>query len=114
MCMALMSPRDAAARLLISVKTLIGHVHDGSIRYVNVGRSDRRPRYAFSDSDLSEFEANRSRRNVGAGATQQCQSTGRRAARSTSSTFSGEVVAFTALRSKRAAAKPSAYHSLPP
>src|SRR5262245_24572461 len=77
MCMALMSPRDAAARLLISVKTLIGHVHDGSIRYVNVGRSDRRPRYAFSDTDLSEFEANRSRKNVGAGATQQCQSTGR-------------------------------------
>jgi predicted site-specific integrase-resolvase len=95
--MALMSPKVAAARLLISVKTLMGHVRDGGIRYVNVGRSDRRPRYAFSDSDLAEFETNRSRRNVG----------GTYAARSTSSTFNGEVVAFTALRNKRVAAKPS-------
>jgi excisionase family DNA binding protein len=65
--MALMSPKDAAARLVISVKTLMGHVRDGSIRFVNVGRGDRRPRYAFSDSDLAEFEAKRSRRNIGTG-----------------------------------------------
>ena len=47
--MVLMSPKIAAKKLGVSVKTLLGHAHDGSIRYVNVGRGERRQRYAFAE-----------------------------------------------------------------
>jgi hypothetical protein len=52
----LLSAKVVAARLGISIKTLRGHVRDGSLRYVNVGRGDVRPRYRFTEQDVVEFE----------------------------------------------------------
>jgi excisionase family DNA binding protein len=98
----LSNSKEAADRLRISVKTLLGHVRDGSLRYVNVGRGTKRVRYAFTEADLAEFEQARARRNGGA----TCQSTSRANHRSTSSTFNGEVIAFTELQRRRHDAKP--------
>jgi hypothetical protein len=98
----LSNSKEAADRLRISVKTLLGHVRDGSLRYVNVGRGTKRVRYAFTDADLAEFEQAHARRNGGA----TCQSTSRANHRSTSSTFDAEVIAFTELQRRRHDAKP--------
>jgi hypothetical protein len=62
----LLRPHEVAERLGCTVKTLFGHIRDGSLRYVNVGRGDIRPRYMFAESDLAEFEEVRRRRNAGA------------------------------------------------
>ena len=56
----------------------------------------------FAESDLAEFEEARRRRNEG-----NAMSVYRpKAVRSTNTTSSGEVIAFTALRNKQASAKP--------
>ena len=99
----LLKPQEVAQRLGCTVKTLLGHVQDGSLRYVNVGRGEIRPRYMFAESDLAEFEEARRRRN---GRAMPCRSTGQKAVHSTNTTSSGEVIAFTALRNKQASAKP--------
>jgi hypothetical protein len=39
---------DAAAYLAMSTKLLRVHVQDGAIRYIVIGRSDRRRRTAFA------------------------------------------------------------------
>ena len=61
----LLKPQEVAQRLGCTVKTLLGHVQDGSLRYVNVGRGEIQPRYMFAESDLAEFEEARRRRNGG-------------------------------------------------
>ena len=38
----LLKPQEVAERLGCTVKTLRGHVQDGSLRYVNVGRGEIR------------------------------------------------------------------------
>ena len=97
----LRTPQEAAAKLRCSVKTLRMHVRSGALKYVNIGRGTKRPRYRFADADLADFILNQTRRNA-----HPCLSTGQRARRSTSSISCGEVIAFTALQSERAAAKP--------
>jgi excisionase family DNA binding protein len=99
----LLKPQEVAERLGCTVKTLFGHIRDGSLRYVNVGRGEIRPRYMFADSDLAEFEEARRRRNAGAMA---CRSTFQKDHRSITTISNGEVIAFTALQSKRASEKP--------
>jgi excisionase family DNA binding protein len=103
MTVLLMSPHEAAKMIGVSVKTLLGYVHDGRISYVNIGRGDRRPRYAFADCDIAEFEQAGRRRN--AARAIPCQSTSRKAVRSTSSISSAEVIAFTAQQSVGLGAK---------
>jgi excisionase family DNA binding protein len=101
----LLRPQEVAERLGCTVKTLFGHVHDGSLRYVNVGRGEIRPRYMFAESDLAEFEEVRRRRNAGAVV---CRSTTQKVRRSTISISDGEVIAFhgsTKATSKREAQK---------
>ena len=71
----LLKPQDVAERLGCTVKTLLGLVHDGSLRFVNVGRGQIRPRYMFAESDLAEFEEARRQRNAEAAI---CPSTVRR------------------------------------
>ena len=46
---SLLSPKIAALRLGISTKTLKGHVDDGELRYINVGRGKKKPRRKFTD-----------------------------------------------------------------
>jgi excisionase family DNA binding protein len=96
----LKTPAQAARRLGISIRTLRDLVSSGELRYVNVGRGKQRERVMFTDNDLSDLIASRTRQKA-----RQCQSTSPRARRSTTSTSSGEVVAFTALRSERNAGK---------
>ena len=48
----LLTMKEAANRLCISVKTLRGHIRNGRLRYVNVGLGEFRPRYRFEESDL--------------------------------------------------------------
>ena len=59
----LLTPADAATRLGISQKTLAGHVRDGSIRWVNVGRGKAKPRRMFAESDVQELIERQSRRD---------------------------------------------------
>jgi hypothetical protein len=94
------TPAEIAARLRMSRKTLAEHVRSGALRYVSVGHGTKRPRKMFTDADVDEFIERQTRREV------PCPSTNRKARRSTTSTFSGEVLAFTALRNERIAAKP--------
>lgn len=46
---------EAAKVLNVSVRTLRGHVRDGAIPYVAIGRGLRRPKKAFMRSDISTF-----------------------------------------------------------
>ncbi|MBX9823529.1 MAG: hypothetical protein K2Y27_00905 [Xanthobacteraceae bacterium] len=85
--------------LRCSVKTLAAHVRSGSLKYVIIGHGSKRPRRRFTDTDLSDFVQHQTRRDAG------CPSIDRKARRSTTSISSGEAIAFTALRSERAAAR---------
>ncbi|QBP23787.1 DNA-binding protein [Bradyrhizobium diazoefficiens] len=96
----LRSPQSAAERLGVSVKTLNGYVRDGELRYINVGRGSKKQRRKFTDEDLDELIERRARRDV------PCQSISTKTARSTISTSSTKVFAFTALRDARAGARP--------
>src|SRR4051794_3004174 len=91
----LRSPKSAADRLGVSVKTLQGYVSDGELRYISVGRGTKKVRRKFTDEDLDEFIHRRAQRDM------PCQSIGIRTARSTTSTSNTRVIAFTALRGAR-------------
>jgi Helix-turn-helix domain len=95
MSLVLMCPKEAAAKLGVSIKTLLGHVRDGSLRYVNISRGDKRPRYAFAESDLDEFEQARRWRNENVQGA-PWRSTGPKKVRTTNSISNAEVIAFTA------------------
>jgi len=97
---SLKTPSQAARRLVISIRTLRGLVSAGDLRYVNVGRGKQREKMMFTDSDLDGFIAERTRQKA-----QQCQSTSPKARRSTTTTSSGEVLAFTARRNGQTGGK---------
>ena len=97
----LRTPAEAAARLQISAKQLRAFVRSGELRYVNVGRGSKKPRIRFTDADLTEFIAARTRRN-----NPPCPSTARKTRRTTFMTSSSEVIGFQARRNARAAEKP--------
>lgn len=97
----LRTPVQAARRLGISTRTLSGLVDSGELRYVNVGRGKQREKRMFADTDLDDLITERTRQK----AQQPCPSTSQKDRRSTTSTSSGKVVAFTALRSERIAGK---------
>ena len=95
----LRSPKDTARVLGVSVKTLNGHVRDGEIRYIDVGRGKKKIRRMFTEQDIHEFKERRARREV------PCQSTNTKTARSTTSISNSKVIGFTALRDARASEK---------
>ena len=97
----LLKPAEMAAQLRISEKQLADLVRDGEVGFVNVGRGKKKPRILFTQADRDEFiERRRARKSP-----PSCQSIGRKARRSISTTSGSEVVAFSALRSARASAK---------
>ena len=96
----LRTPREAAKLLRVSIKTLNGHIRDGELRYINIGRGAKKPRKMLTDMDIDEFIQRRTRRNV-----PQCQSTSRKARPTSNTTSNGEVLAFTALQRERTGAK---------
>src|SRR5262245_4449244 len=93
---------QAAAKLGCSIKTLNGHVASGALRYVVIGHGTKRPRRMFADTDLDDFIANHTRKDV------PCPSisTETVARRISTSTSKCEVIGFTARRNARRAAKP--------
>jgi excisionase family DNA binding protein len=96
----LKTPAQAARRLNISVRTLRGLIKSGELRYVNLGHGKQREKIMFTDSYLDDLIASRTRQKV-----QECPSTSPKARRTTTSTSSGEVLAFTARRNGRTGAK---------
>jgi hypothetical protein len=99
---ALLTPAEAAAQLSITIEQLLAHVDDGSLRYINVGRGKKRPRYAFKLADLDAFTIARTTLE------QPCPSSSPRNPRRISGTASNSnVVGFSALRAAHLARKPS-------
>jgi excisionase family DNA binding protein len=91
---------QAARRLGVSIRTLRGLVSSGELRYVNVGRGKQREKMMFTDNDLDDLIAGRTRQKA-----QQCPSTSPKVRRSTTSISGGEVIAFTARRSGQTGGK---------
>jgi hypothetical protein len=88
----LLTAAQAAAKLGCSIKTLNGHVATGAIGYVVIGHGTKRPRKMFTDADLGAFIAAQTRKDS------PCPSTASRARHTSTSTFSGTVIDFTAPR----------------
>ena len=95
----LLTPRQAAARLNCSQKTLTSHVKDGNLRYVNIGLGSKKPRRMFTDADISDFITRRTQRDA------PCQFSNLKARRSTTSIFKSSGRGFMALRAAKADAK---------
>ena len=91
-----MTPREAAEQLHITTEQLRGFVHDGELRYVNVGRGKKRDRMMFKAVDIEDFVERRTRRRVA-----PCLSTNPKSRHSTGTILSGEVIGFTARRNQR-------------
>jgi len=97
----LKTPSQAARRLGVSIRTLRGLVSSGELRYVNVGRGKQREKMMFTDNDLDDLIAKRTRQK----AQQLCQSTSPAARRTITTTSNGKVLAFTARRNGRIGGK---------
>jgi hypothetical protein len=96
----LVLPPQAADKLNVTVEQLFGFVRDGELRYINIGRGSKRPRYAFTDADINELIEKRQTREA------TCPSTNPKSRRRISSTTSKSiVVGFTARREQQIAAK---------
>jgi excisionase family DNA binding protein len=98
---ALRTPREAAARLRCSVKTLHEHVAAGRLRYVAIGQGRKRPRKMFTDSDLDAFIENSTRKEV------NCLSTRTTSGPVSTATISkSTVIAFSARPKRQPNVKP--------
>ena len=86
----LLTPKEAASRLSITIDQLCALVHDGEIAYIIVGRSSIRPRRRYTEADLQDF-IERSRHRE---ARQSPRSSGRRSRPC-------EVTSFSDLRDAR-------------
>lgn len=83
---------ETAAKLGISVKTLMRHVKDGTIRYINVGTQNRKS-YRFTDYIMEQFITNNKRREA-----KPCQSIETPKALIGKSSFSSTVIPFESLQ----------------
>lgn len=96
----LLTPKEAAARLRCSVKTLRAHVRSGALGYIVTGRGKKRPGIAFDPSDLEAFTLRQRRMEA------PCQSGETRVRATGNSTSSFEVIAFTARQRPQLGVKP--------
>jgi hypothetical protein len=92
---------EVAIKLGCSIKTVKNHVDSGMLKHVDIGRGSKRPSRRFIDSDIAEFIANQTRKDVPA-----CPSTRILARRTGSSISSAEVIDFTAPRRQQPNEKP--------
>jgi excisionase family DNA binding protein len=91
---------EAAEWLGITPEQVSAFVRDGELRYINMGRGAKRPRYRFAEADLNELIEKRKEQGV------QCLFSNRASPRHTGGTTSSSlVVGFTALREAQIAAK---------
>ncbi|GAB1581722.1 helix-turn-helix domain-containing protein [Phyllobacterium phragmitis] len=96
----LMTAKEAAAKLNMSLKTLMKHVNEGRLRFINIGIGGRR-QLRFTPYNLQTFLENQKVREV-----PKCPSTKAPKALSTSTTFKSTVVAFSALPKPKAGKTP--------
>jgi excisionase family DNA binding protein len=98
----LMMRTQAAAYLNITPEQLLLFVGDGELRFVNVGRGKKRPRYRFTKDDLDAFIHSRTKQEQ-----VQCQfSAPRNPGKSTATTSTSKVIGFLERQAARASAKP--------
>jgi excisionase family DNA binding protein len=96
---ALLTARQAAQHLNITVEALLAHVHDGTLRAINISRGRKRGRYRFTPADLDAFKASRITQDS------PCRFTSGKPARTTISTSSSKVIGFAEVQARRLAAK---------
>lgn len=94
----LLTPKEAAARLAITVKHLTELIRTGAIAYINVGRGNKNPRRRFTEADIEDFIERHRRREV-------CLPPTRNIRRRSSSISDMGFPSFTALRAARLAEK---------
>lgn len=99
---SLITPKDAAHALGITVRHLSELVAAGEIPFVPIGLGDKRLRRRFDPSDLEAFIAARKCRST----NEKIPTKGKRKATPTTSAY--EIVDFAALREQRRSAKRSA------
>ncbi|WP_152104144.1 MULTISPECIES: helix-turn-helix domain-containing protein [Bradyrhizobium] len=87
----LLTGKEAAARLGITVDQLAALVHDGEISFINMGRGSKRPRRRYTEADLDDLIERRRRR-------ESCPSGSPKLRRFTVTTSGSAVIGFTALR----------------
>lgn len=86
----LMTPKEAAAKLGLSVKTLIAHVASGQLRFINVGTKTRKV-HRFTEYNLQTFLEKQKVKET------PCQSLSAPAMKPTASIFNSEAVDFLAI-----------------
>jgi excisionase family DNA binding protein len=60
----LRTPKEVAAQLGCSLRTLRVHVQSGALRYINVGNGKKRERRMFAESDVDAFIYQQSRKKT--------------------------------------------------
>jgi hypothetical protein len=88
----LLTPKQAAAKLSMSVKTLMEHVRTGRLRYIDIGSGGVRKRHRFTTYNLQTFIENQKVREV-----PKCLSTSAPTSKHTASTFKSGVTDFQAI-----------------
>jgi excisionase family DNA binding protein len=97
---ALLTAAEAADLLNVTTEQLLAHADDGTLRFINIGRGTKRPRYRFDPTDITAFKAARTQEN------RPCPSIAKQAPTSFPSTSSSRVIGFLAARAARQSAKP--------
>jgi excisionase family DNA binding protein len=98
---ALLTVEQVAKRLNITDDQVLAFAHDASLKYIDVGRGDKVPRYRFSTEDVEAFQENRTYRAT----TSWPSISTKRNRRTTNTTSTSTVVDFTALLDPVTAAK---------
>ena len=93
----LLTPKDAAARLSVSKKTLMEHVKSGALPFIDLGAMTRR-RYRFRRDHIESFLDRREGR--------LCPSSSVKTARFTTASSKSTVVAFSSLQKPATGKKP--------
>jgi predicted DNA-binding transcriptional regulator AlpA len=98
----LLTLRQAATKLGMSLRTLRQHVASGALRPINIGHGKQRQSLRFADSDINEFIA-ANRKDI------PCPSarTETAARRISISTSKSKVIGFMEARNRRRDAKPT-------
>jgi len=90
-----MLPKEAAAKLGMSVKTLLKHCDDGRLRFINIGTATRKVR-RFTNKNLETFKQNQKVREI-----PKCLSISIKTHPSTAMSSSSTVVDFVALQAAK-------------
>src|SRR5947207_2082579 len=93
----LMTSIQAAAYLNVTPEQLSKFVRDGELKFVNLGRGSKRPRYRFTKEDLDAFILSRTKQEQ-----PQCQfSAPRNPGKSIAMTSGSKVIGFLDRRAAR-------------